>query len=710
MHYPVDSRLSGAATLLLTIFLLADLSLAQVPQRYRVDSNGTTYVLIGANDITQARAIATSVNGQIVSIDSQAKNDLIRDEIRQSYETEILIGLSDVITEGTFLWEDGSPATYTNWSFLEPSNFDGWGGGANADYVVMIHSGRWADTTNTRRPTLIELPTPPAPMIVATTYHNGKGYHLITATSMIEARLGAGAIPGGHLVAINDSAEQSALVSAFSPWLPAYTGLTDEVTEGTYVWDSREPVTYAAFAANSAPNDADTDFVLLDDTGLKRVGATYPSYVNAIVEFTPEDIEVESIDVPGEVQGPAFDVVITIKNNGASSHADIPVSFKIDDGPEVTDVVAGPLAPGASMQFTFSTQAVLPQTSVYALTCTAALEADTTPGNDTKTVNVHWVEYVGAGEFPYFEDFENGPGGWFADTFAFNTHSWVVGNTISGTSSGNNAWATGWTGTNGEHSWVESPRFDFSNLSHPMLLLDITHEIHGQGAEDGYIESSTDGGASWQTVNSGELRDWPGGSAPSFTGNRPWRRAAAMLVGLAGQPDVRFRVRLVLNGINSFVYEPGIAFDDVQIVDQASYPIGTYEGVGLAIGINGSTLVDPMIESEFTRVANPADIVSVRISGPGSLLGAPMVLAADVAPMGVGFDPIAAFPALHISLNAVVINSNPFFTPVVGPQPMLYHFGVPNIVGTDVLFQNIVDPSAANGFFATSDGILVEVR
>ncbi|WP_298900222.1 HYR domain-containing protein [uncultured Psychroserpens sp.] len=52
---------------------------------------------------------------------------------------DILIGYSDTDTEGTFVWQSGDSATYTNWNGGEPNN------AGNEDYTVMQSSGGWND-------------------------------------------------------------------------------------------------------------------------------------------------------------------------------------------------------------------------------------------------------------------------------------------------------------------------------------------------------------------------------------------------------------------------------------------------------------------------------------------------------------------------------------------------------------------------------------
>ena len=50
------------------------------------------------------------------------------------------IGLNDLETEGTYVWEDGSTSTYTNWSPGEPNN-----AGTDQHCAHTLFDGRWND-------------------------------------------------------------------------------------------------------------------------------------------------------------------------------------------------------------------------------------------------------------------------------------------------------------------------------------------------------------------------------------------------------------------------------------------------------------------------------------------------------------------------------------------------------------------------------------
>jgi len=60
---------------------------------------------------------------------------------------DAFIGLTDQVSEGTFLWADGSPVSFTNWRAGEPSEGDG-GGGYSEDCAVIAGTrsgGGWED-------------------------------------------------------------------------------------------------------------------------------------------------------------------------------------------------------------------------------------------------------------------------------------------------------------------------------------------------------------------------------------------------------------------------------------------------------------------------------------------------------------------------------------------------------------------------------------
>lgn len=88
--------------------------------------------------------------------------------------------------------------------------------------------------------------------------YNGHYYTLTdTAMTWTQAESYAQTL-GGHLVTINDQAEQEWVTDRFG-WAYPWIGLTEQATEGTWVWVSGEPVTYTNWASGEPYNNYGND-------------------------------------------------------------------------------------------------------------------------------------------------------------------------------------------------------------------------------------------------------------------------------------------------------------------------------------------------------------------------------------------------------------------------------------------------------------------
>lgn len=86
---------------------------------------------------TQAQAFAQNLGANLVSIQSLAENNCILNALVDIGQTgTIWIGLNDEQVEGTFVWYDQSPVTYSNWAPGEPNN-----SGGNEDCVQIYPNG-----------------------------------------------------------------------------------------------------------------------------------------------------------------------------------------------------------------------------------------------------------------------------------------------------------------------------------------------------------------------------------------------------------------------------------------------------------------------------------------------------------------------------------------------------------------------------------------
>jgi hypothetical protein len=281
---------------------------------------------------------------------------------------------------------------------------------------------------------------------------------------------------------------------------------------------------------------------------------------------------------------------IVVKNEGSSAISNVPVSFQVNSGGIITEIIPGPIPSGATLSYNFTTGANLSAGGLYDIVAWTALNGDGDSSNDSLAAP-QISNHVLAGSMPYDEDFENGPAGWFASgqnsTWEFGTPAKTV---IIGASSGANAWVTG--GLTGdyadlEQSQVEGPCFDLSNVSNPWVGMNIwwNAEWSWDGAA---LQTSVDGGQTWATVGAlGDPWDWytdntidgtPGGQTEGWSGraatndgSNGYRRAVHGLAGVAGQAEVILRV---VFGSDGSVRDDGIAFDDFTIANGPSLNLG----------------------------------------------------------------------------------------------------------------------------------------
>lgn len=109
--------------------------------------NGHTYIAYAATGWNNAEAIAQTLGTHLVSIDSAAENEWIRQNFGTllGVDRRIWIGFNDATNEGDWVWADGSPVVFTNWNGGEPNN-----SGGVEDWAEFLGSnGLWNDINET---------------------------------------------------------------------------------------------------------------------------------------------------------------------------------------------------------------------------------------------------------------------------------------------------------------------------------------------------------------------------------------------------------------------------------------------------------------------------------------------------------------------------------------------------------------------------------
>lgn len=266
---------------------------------------------------------------------------------------------------------------------------------------------------------------------------------------------------------------------------------------------------------------------------------------------------------------------VRIRNFGGNPQSLIPIRFSVNGEPASVNIpldgfYTGVLGKDSSDFFLFDLRWDFSEPGEYVVRVWTDLASDSLRTNDTLTVTITSLPVID--ELPYLEDFETWSGGWRSGPASVNS-SWQFGQPaapmLNMAASGQNAWVTNLTGTynNSEVSYLESPCVDFSNLTEdPRLVFSLWFDSEGC-CDEGWVESSIDGGQTWSKVGaSGTGLNWYNDAGNQwwdgtgeFTG---WVTAINTLTGTAGEADVR--IRFVFSSDGSVVRE-GMGIDNIFI-------------------------------------------------------------------------------------------------------------------------------------------------
>ncbi len=336
----------------------------------------------------------------------------------------------------------------------------------------------------------------------------------------------------------------------------------------------------------------------------------------SIFESPAVDLGVTAIVAP--VSGCALTnqetVTITVKNFGSAAQTNIPVSYTINAGAAVNEVIPGPLAPNATVNYSFTAKANLSTPATYTIVASTNAPADPIVANNALTKAVTSIPSIST--LPYTEGFENGNGGWIAGGTA---SSWALGtpagSVINSAGSGTNSWVTNLAGSynNNEQSYVMGPCFNLAGKPDPDFEMKIWWNMENN-FDKAALQSSIDGGATWQHV--GALNDpnnWynnastsgPGvgggvklgwsGRTSSSNGSNGWVTAKHRLDGLGGQSSVLLRIAFGSDGSG---VDDGFAFDDIRIGDNTNnLGINSFVPLTQLCGFGTNEKVEVVIEN-----------------------------------------------------------------------------------------------------------------
>ena len=255
----------------------------------------------------------------------------------------------------------------------------------------------------------------------------------------------------------------------------------------------------------------------------------------------------------------------------------IPVLYSLDGGTTFisAETCSDTLAPMDTTTYSFTTPADLSTVGTYNIVVVVDNSGDELPVNDTITFDVISKPIISS--FPYYQNFE-GTQYW---SQSGQNSSWQLGTPsatiINSAASGTKSWVTNLTGYNNpnEKSYVESPCFDFSSLTQPIVSLDINYNT-SYSNDGANLQVSLDSGNTWITVGAyNDPDNWYNDNTVSyliFTGGQEgwtdnssgWLHAKHTLDTLGGKPSVKFRINF---GSGSSTAYEGFAFDNFMVYD-----------------------------------------------------------------------------------------------------------------------------------------------
>ena len=237
-------------------------------------ANAHLYYLINSQSWSNAEEQAISLGGHLVTLNDAAEQDFVYTNFANygSSPHNLWIGLRrNAVDYNEFVWASGQPITYTHWAPGEPNNC----GGSEPKGMIYAPSspvaGLWNDATEAGRSGcdngdlaplgVVEVDPAQRSTVLAGPFTNAANFHVyyfLASQSWSNAEAESVSM-GGHLVTINDAAEQDFVYTNFANYggIPRslWTGLRRSATNySQFVWASGQPITYTHWAPGEPNN------------------------------------------------------------------------------------------------------------------------------------------------------------------------------------------------------------------------------------------------------------------------------------------------------------------------------------------------------------------------------------------------------------------------------------------------------------------------
>lgn len=238
------------------------------------------------------------------------------------------------------------------------------------------------------------------------------------------------------------------------------------------------------------------------------------------------------------------EIKIAVYNWSCSPMVNVPVGFGMTGTgtASFSGVVPGPIPPYDSIHYSFTNTVDMTPVGNYDLSSWVDGSFDNNPRNDTLK-KTFYVTRPKITSYPYDVDFDLTNEFWVDtnETVEKQFH-WGTLPYLNGAEGNGDCWYTEFSGSNGtKEVWLESPVFDFSKNSNPILYMDLKYDL--PNGADAIVEYSINGGAGWSRLGSNADSTWYNATSHFWIGFQDsWETMSKDLCELSGEPCVKLRI------------------------------------------------------------------------------------------------------------------------------------------------------------------------